>query len=254
MHRGNLFVDNRIPFLPVYLGTKPLRQQRRKRAVCESKSKSCIKAVATTKMSNEEMNHYCGSCCPCHTTIKFELPTIGERHLHKNFFPEHVIYRGPKSTEVNSKLHSVRASNWRATSGQMKIGSPLLCLLSNAAVLYLPRPVASFYGNLISYPALRNCNSLVIKATMPDFSPVSVPTLQHYSSRADAFWQGTKDHDVTQNRDALIRNLKNSFQDTARYDILDLGCGPGRDIQAFLENGHKVTGRNGELICLFFES
>ena len=80
---------------------------------------------------------------------------------------------------------------------------------------------------------------------MCEFSTVAIPTLRHYSLRAEDFWQGTKDHDVSQNREAFIRNLNSAFQGSANtYDILDVGCGPGRDIKAFLELGHQVTGES----------
>jgi hypothetical protein len=87
------------------------------------------------------------------------------------------------------------------------------------------------------------------KYRMHDFHAVSIPTLKHYASRAEEFWQGTKDHDVTQNREALLRNLHASFQGAdadqrCSFDILDLGCGPGRDIKAFTELGHRVTGQS----------
>ena len=51
-------------------------------------------------------------------------------------------------------------------------------------------------------------------------------TLDHYDGRADAFWEGTRDHDVSQNIEALLSEL--SVPAPAR--ILDFGCGPGRDL------------------------
>ncbi len=33
-------------------------------------------------------------------------------------------------------------------------------------------------------------------------------TLDHYQARAEAFWQGTRDHDVSQNIDALLRHVR----------------------------------------------
>eukprot|EP00287_Rhodomonas_sp_CCMP768_P022671 CAMPEP_0202821826 /NCGR_PEP_ID=MMETSP1389-20130828/10644_1 /ASSEMBLY_ACC=CAM_ASM_000865 /TAXON_ID=302021 /ORGANISM="Rhodomonas sp., Strain CCMP768" /LENGTH=211 /DNA_ID=CAMNT_0049494661 /DNA_START=188 /DNA_END=820 /DNA_ORIENTATION=+ len=68
-------------------------------------------------------------------------------------------------------------------------------------------------------------------------------TLGHYSRRAEIFWEGTKDHDVSQNRAAFIRNLEPKAPSETR--ILDLGCGPGRDVLAFHQLGYKVTGLDG---------
>lgn len=70
-------------------------------------------------------------------------------------------------------------------------------------------------------------------------------TLQHYDANADAFWEGTRDHDVSENRAALLRAL-----DTSPARILDLGCGPGRDLAAFRALGHDVVGLDGsERFC-----
>ena len=56
-------------------------------------------------------------------------------------------------------------------------------------------------------------------------------TLEHYSQRAAAFEEGTRDHDVSQNIAALLR----AIEARPPFAILDFGCGPGRDLQAFAE-------------------
>jgi SAM-dependent methyltransferase len=66
-------------------------------------------------------------------------------------------------------------------------------------------------------------------------------TLKHYNQNAESFWQGTKDHDVSQNRKALLEHLRGNG--TCR--ILDFGCGPGRDLKAFRELGHEAIGLDG---------
>ena len=75
----------------------------------------------------------------------------------------------------------------------------------------------------------------------PSASVIADATLRHYSQRALQFWEGTKDHDVSQNRAALLRHLP---QDRP-LRLLDLGCGPGRDVQYFSALGHEVTGLDG---------
>lgn len=72
---------------------------------------------------------------------------------------------------------------------------------------------------------------------------ITAQTLQHYESSAQAFWEGTKDHDVSQNYQALLGNLPPKKP----LRILDFGCGPGRDLLYFKSLGHEPTGLDGSL-------
>ena len=71
--------------------------------------------------------------------------------------------------------------------------------------------------------------------------PVSTLTLKHYEQSAQRFRDGTWDHDVSQNIDALLRHV--GVPKPAR--ILDFGCGPGRDLCEFVRRGHWPTGLDG---------
>ena len=72
-------------------------------------------------------------------------------------------------------------------------------------------------------------------------------TLRHYEDRADAFWEGTRDHDVTQNIEALLACLPEAGEGRR---VLDFGCGPGRDLKALSERGALATGLDGcEAFC-----
>ena len=66
-------------------------------------------------------------------------------------------------------------------------------------------------------------------------------TLDHYQTRAAEFWEGTRHHDVEQNIDALLRHI----QAVPPFTILDFGCGPGRDLSAFVRRGHRAIGLEG---------
>jgi len=76
---------------------------------------------------------------------------------------------------------------------------------------------------------------------MNQTADISRRTLEHYDSRAEDFWQGTRDHDVSQNMDALLRHVEGA----APFTVLDFGCGPGRDLKAFTERGHIAVGLEG---------
>jgi SAM-dependent methyltransferase len=66
-------------------------------------------------------------------------------------------------------------------------------------------------------------------------------TLAHYEKRAEDFWHGTRDHDVRQNIAALLRHIEGR----PPFTILDLGCGPGRDLKTFSALGHVAIGLEG---------
>ena len=80
---------------------------------------------------------------------------------------------------------------------------------------------------------------------MTDGSPpldlLTARTLAHYGGNAQSFWEGTRDHDVTQNYAALLAALGGK----APLRLLDFGCGPGRDLVALKAMGHEVTGLDG---------
>jgi len=65
-------------------------------------------------------------------------------------------------------------------------------------------------------------------------------TIAEYQSTADSFREGTWNHDVSQNRNALIAAMPNH-----PGKILDMGCGPGRDLVAFKSLGHTAIGLDG---------
>ena len=77
--------------------------------------------------------------------------------------------------------------------------------------------------------------------TPEQLDAISATTLAHYDENAESFWQGTRDHDVSQNIAALLRHLES----TAPSAILDLGCGPGRDLKTFSGLGHQAIGVEG---------
>lgn len=66
-------------------------------------------------------------------------------------------------------------------------------------------------------------------------------TLAHYDQAAEAFREGTRDHDVSQNIAALL----DAIEGEAPFSILDLGCGPGRDLLRFRALGHEAIGLDG---------
>ena len=80
-----------------------------------------------------------------------------------------------------------------------------------------------------------------MKLTTEELERIAAQTLDHYEQHAQAFWQGTRDHDVSQNIAALLQYI----EAPAPFEILDFGCGPGRDLKTFKLLGHRATGIEG---------
>jgi SAM-dependent methyltransferase len=62
-------------------------------------------------------------------------------------------------------------------------------------------------------------------------------TIAEYQATAESFRQGTWNHDVSQNYNALVAAMPKN-----PGTILDLGCGPGRDLVTFKRHGHTAIG------------
>ena len=80
-----------------------------------------------------------------------------------------------------------------------------------------------------------------MRQTPDTLTQIAAQTLAHYEQNADAYWQGTRGHDVRQNIAALLQHIKVP----PPFELLDFGCGPGRDLKTFVELGHRVTGLEG---------
>ena len=70
---------------------------------------------------------------------------------------------------------------------------------------------------------------------------ISETTIGHYDLSAEDFRDGTLDHDVSQNYRALLEAIEGD----PPFSILDLGCGPGRDLRHFRSLGHEAVGLDG---------
>ena len=70
---------------------------------------------------------------------------------------------------------------------------------------------------------------------------LSQRTVAHYNDRAEDFFSGTISHDVSQNIAALLQYI----DAPTPYVILDVGCGPGRDLKTFRQLGHVAIGVDG---------
>ena len=96
---------------------------------------------------------------------------------------------------------------------------------------------------------LRGAHSWVIlcvirsnmKLDSQELEKIAGLTLEHYNRHAEDFREGTRDHNVSQNIAALLQYIEAE----PPFTILDLGCGPGRDLKVFAELGHIAVGLEG---------
>jgi SAM-dependent methyltransferase len=77
--------------------------------------------------------------------------------------------------------------------------------------------------------------------TVEELAALTASTIAHYDDSADSFAAATRDHDVSQNHAALL----GAIEGTPPFTILDVGCGPGRDLAWFKAQGHTAVGLEG---------
>jgi SAM-dependent methyltransferase len=82
-----------------------------------------------------------------------------------------------------------------------------------------------------------------LRAADVEREAISRSTIGHYDANAEDFREGTWTHDVSQNLDALLRHIEGE----APFDILDFGCGPGRDLVTLKARGHRPVGLDGSI-------
>ena len=80
-----------------------------------------------------------------------------------------------------------------------------------------------------------------MKLTAQELDEFASRTLDYYNQYAEDFFEGTRDHDVSQNIAALLQYIEGELP----FTILDVGCGPGRDLKIFREQGHIAVGLEG---------
>ncbi|GFM50875.1 hypothetical protein ALQ47_04195 [Pseudomonas cichorii] len=80
-----------------------------------------------------------------------------------------------------------------------------------------------------------------MKLDAQDLAHITAVTVGHYNQVAEDFREGTRDHDVSQNIAALLRHI----QGPTPWQILDFGCGPGRDLKTLSAMGHVAVGLDG---------
>lgn len=77
--------------------------------------------------------------------------------------------------------------------------------------------------------------------TKEELAALAAATISHYDDTAASFDAATRDHDVSQNYAALL----DAIEGAPPFTILDIGCGPGRDLAWFSAQGHVAVGVEG---------
>tara|TARA_R110000764_G_scaffold183185_1_gene268944 strand:- start:52399 stop:53499 length:1101 start_codon:yes stop_codon:yes gene_type:complete len=139
---------------------------------------------------------------------------------------------------------------WRDRSARQILGTPDdLKLRSSMTLFALAAPqiplfaqvLTAFFAGEHDKQTLQLVGAGRAPGAQDELARLAQLTLQHYQHNAESFREGTRDHDVSQNMNALLRNI----QAPAPLQILDVGCGPGRDLQRFTKLGHHATGLDG---------
>lgn len=84
-------------------------------------------------------------------------------------------------------------------------------------------------------------DAAMVKLSPEELKLVARCTTQSYDAQAMAYKNSALSHDLSQNHAALLENIVGR----APLQILDLGCGPGRDLMYFRSQGHLAIGLDG---------
>lgn len=69
-------------------------------------------------------------------------------------------------------------------------------------------------------------------------------TLAAYDRMAEEYWNETQSRDLSADYALFLRHLR-AQRARGALDLLDLGCGPGRDLVHFARLGHRAVGLDG---------
>ncbi len=90
-------------------------------------------------------------------------------------------------------------------------------------------------------PAMNLTDSATISLSPEDLEIVTRSTKEGYGLSAQAFFEASLEHDVSQNHRAFLE----SIEAHPPFSLLDLGCGAGRDLKYFHLQGHHAVGLDG---------
>ena len=76
---------------------------------------------------------------------------------------------------------------------------------------------------------------------LDDRAQVASLTIAAYDRMAQAYWEETQHRDLAADYDLFLSHLEGG----GPLDLLDLGCGPGRDLRYFARLGHRAIGVDG---------
>lgn len=71
----------------------------------------------------------------------------------------------------------------------------------------------------------------------------SAMTLRDYNRIAEEYWACTKEQGLPADYDWFLSALEDTG--AGPFDLLDLGCGPGRDLLQLRQRGHRAVGLDG---------
>ena len=85
------------------------------------------------------------------------------------------------------------------------------------------------------------CEFGSLRAMTDEIDNITRLTLDYYERHAREFFDGTVGHDVSQNLAAML----DAISVAPPFALLDVGCGPGRDLKACAALGHRAIGLDG---------
>jgi Methylase involved in ubiquinone/menaquinone biosynthesis len=90
-------------------------------------------------------------------------------------------------------------------------------------------------------PATNLSDSATVNLSAEELEIVTRSTTDGYGLSARDFFEASLEHDVSQNHQAFLESIEGH----PPFNLLDLGCGAGRDLKYFRLQGHHAVGLEG---------
>lgn len=121
-----------------------------------------------------------------------------------------------------------------------------LCDDADATANAIPTKIQRWImGNRCAMLTAMQGRESTAEISSPQIAQITARTLAAYQAGADAYRDETRSRERAPDYALFFRYLSNRQPAVPGYSLLDVGCGPGRDLSEFRSRGHRAVGLDG---------